>query len=393
MKKIFVILLGSAGLLSVTAGAVRAQMTYGAVDGRVNTVNTAVPFLRIVPDARSGAMGDAGLALSADATAVFHNLAKLPFAEKGAGATVTYTPWLREMADDVFLAAIGGYRKLDERQAIGASLRYFDMGDIQLTDFEGTDLARSHPREFAVDAGYALKLDDGFSMGIALRYIHSRLANGGKADGSSYKAGTAVAGDISAFYTKNVSYGGKQGGIWSFGAAITNLGSRISYTQDSGDKDFLPANLGIGAAYTHLIDERNKITLTLDINKLMAPTPDTADADRNNIPDYREKGTVGALFSSFGDAPGGIKEELHELMYSVGAEYWYNSLFAIRAGYFNEHRTKGNRKFLSLGIGLKYDRFGLDFSYLVPSGSGVQQNPLSNTLRLSLQADLDGLGK
>lgn len=372
------------GCLLLISTWVSAQIAYDNTDGRTNTINTAVPFLRIGPDARSGAMGNVGIALSPNANAVFWNLSKLPFADKEMGVSLSYTPWLREMANDVFLAYLSGYKQLDDMQAVGVSLRYFDMGDIQLTNFQGEDDGKTHPREFSIDGGYARKLSDNWSLGVALRYIHSDLATGIKREGgASYKAGNAVAGDISIYYRGAVDSSAGQGN-WSFGAAVTNLGTKIGYTEDKESRYFIPANLGIGGAYTYHFNEKNNITMALDINKLLVPTPDTIDADHNNVPDYRSKSVVSGIFGSFGDAPGGISEEVHELMYSVGAEYWYDNLFALRAGYYNEYKTKGNRKYVSVGFGLKYKMAGLDFSYLIPSGGEMRKNPLSNTLRLTI---------
>lgn len=356
-----------------------AQITPGETDGRTNTINTAVPFLRITPDARSGAMGDVGVALSPDASSIYNNLSKLPFAEKNGGLSVTYTPWLKELVNDVFLATVSGYTKLDEQQAISGSLRYFSLGTINFTDMTGQPTGDFRPREFALDAGYARKLSDHFGIGLTARYIYSNLA-GGQSNGSvSIKPGKAFAADLSGFYTKDFE---KDDGLvnrLNVGLAITNIGTKISYTSSAANKDFLPTNLGIGTAYTIALDEANQLTFALDINKLLVPTPDTAGL-------YKEKGTLEGIFSSFGDAP--LKEELQELMYSVGMEYWYNQQFAVRAGYFNENKNKGNRKYFTAGIGVKYDIFGLNFSYLVPSGSGIQRNPLSNTLRFTLTFDL-----
>lgn len=358
-----------------------AQITDpGQTDGRVNTVNTAVPFLRISPDARSGAMGDVGLAISPDANSVYWNLSKLPFAEKKAAIAVTYTPWLKELVNDVFLAQVAGYTQLDENQAIGGSLRYFSLGDIQFTDWTGQATGNFRPREFAFDAGYARRLSENWSIGLALRYIHSSLASGLTADQQTIRPGRAVSADLSTYYTKNFEKDNGVVNTLSVGLAMTNIGTKISYTQ-SAQKDFLPTNLGLGAAYTIGIDEYNKVTFALDVNKLMVPTPQSDST-------YPDKSVLEGLFSSFGDAPGGFKEELHELMYSVGGEYWYNNQFAVRAGYYNEHATKGNRKYFTAGVGVKYDIFGLNFSYLVPTGAGIQRNPLSNTLRFTLSFDL-----
>lgn len=352
------------------------------LDGRTNVISTAVPFLRISPDARSGAMGDAGVAISPDANSVYWNLSKLPFAKKKSAVAVTYTPWLKELVDDVFLAQLAGYTQIDENQAVGGSLRYFSLGDIPFTGPNGEPLGNFRPREFAFDAGYARKLTENWSLGVTLRYIHSSLASGTIND-QTIRPGRSVAADLSAYYTKDFENNNGGTNNFSAGLAITNIGNRISYTQ-SAQKDFLPTNLGLGAAYTIGIDEYNKVTFTADINKLMVPSVQYI-GDSAYLPN---KSMLEGMFSSFGDAPGGFKEEMQELMYSVGAEYWYNDLFAVRAGYYNEHATKGNRKFFTAGIGVKYNIFGLNFSYLVPSGTGIQRNPLSNTLRFTLSFDL-----
>lgn len=375
-------------IIGGTSESVYGQICSECTDGRINTINTAVPFLRISPDARSGAMGDVGIALSPDANAAYWNLSKLPFAKKDAGASVTYTPWLTELVNDVFLAYLSGYKQLDETQAVAASLRYFDLGSLQFTDIRGEDQGIFHPREFSFDLGYARKLSEEWSIGVALRYIYSNLASGASRDGVTFKPGNAVAGDISAFYTHEADYYNGQSGTLNFGATISNLGTKIAYSNSADFKNFIPTNMGIGAAYTYQFDEYNKLTLAMDINKLLVPTPDTIDVNGNGIYDYKEQSVINGIFNSFGDAPGGFHEELTELMYSVGLEYWYNDLFAIRAGYYNENKHKGDRKFFTLGLGLKYDLFGINFSYLVPSGSGVQRNPLSNTLRFSLLFDL-----
>lgn len=363
-----------------------AQMSYSSTDGRTNAVSNAVPFLRITPDARRAALGDAGIALSPDANSVFSNLSQISFAEAERGVSAGFTPWLRSMANDVYLANIAAYKKLDEQQAIGIGFRYFNMGSIQLADFQGNDQGTVRPGEFSLDAGYTRKLSEHWAMGVAFRYIHSKLASGPKAGGTgSYKAGNAFAGDVSASYTSVKEYSGDQKGTWRFGAVMSNIGTKISYSTDSQDKYFIPANLGIGGGYTYQLDDKNALTITLDVNKLMVPTPDSTDADKDGIPDFRQKGILSGTFGSFGDAPGGLKEELHELMYSTGLEYTYGDLLALRAGYYNEHRTKGNRKYLTVGFGLKYKIAGVDFSYLVPAG-GDPLHPLANTLRISISA-------
>jgi len=363
------------------ATVVSAQTT-----NKLNVVTTAVPFLRISPDARTGGMGDLSVATSPDANSGFYNLAKIPFNEAQAGVGVTYTPWLKDLGlNDVYLASLAGYYKFDENQAINASVRYFSLGNIQFTDNLGNDLNSFRPKEFGIDVGYSRKLSDQLSIGVGLKYIYSNLAGGAATNGSNYKAGTAVAGDLGFYYQgKN-----EIGTGWAFGAALTNLGSKIAYTDNADQKDFIPANLGFGTTYTKVFDAQNKISFGVDVNKLLVPTP-PAEGDTAALTDYRTKGVVSSWFSSFGDAPGGFSEEMKEFQVSVGGEYWYNNQFALRAGYFWEDATKGNRKYFTMGIGIKYNIFGLNFSYLIPSGSGVNRNPLSNTLRFSLLFDLDG---
>jgi hypothetical protein len=352
----------------------------------LNVVTTAVPFLRISPEARSGGMGDLGLATSADVNSGFFNLAKVPFNELKGGIGVSYTPWLKDLGlNDVYLAALAGYYKFDDLQAINGSVRYFSLGNIQFTDNLGNDLNTFRPREFGIDLGYSRKLSEKIGIGVALRYIYSNLAGGAATNGSNYKPGSAVAGDL-AFY-----YEGKNdiGTGWAIGAATTNLGSKIAYTDNADQKDFIPANLGIGTSYTKVIDDQNKISFGLDFNKLMVPTP-PSEGDTQALEAYRKQSVVSSWFTSFSDAPGGFSEEIKEITFGIGAEYWYNNQFAFRAGYFYEDETKGNRKYFTMGVGLKYNIFGLNFSYLLPSGSGINRNPLSNTLRFSLIFDLDG---
>jgi hypothetical protein len=349
----------------------------------INVVTTAVPFLRISPDARAGGMGDLGLATSPDANSSFFNLAKVTFNTSKAGLGVTYTPWLKELQlNDVYLAALAGYYKLDDNQAVNLGLRYFNLGSIQFTDALGNDLNSYNPKEFSVDLGYARKLNAKSGVGLALRYIHSNLAT--TTGGQTYKAGTTVAGDLSFYHDGKNDIGNG----WSFGAALTNLGGKISYTDNADEKDFIPANLGLGTTYTKVFDAQNKISFGIDINKLLVPTP-PAEGDTAALTAYHQKSVVGSWFSSFGDAPNGLSEEMKEFQVSIGAEYWYNNQFALRAGYFYEDKTKGNRRFFTMGVGIKYNIFGLNFSYLLPSGSGNTRNPLSNTLRFSLLFDFD----
>ncbi len=356
----------------------------------INTVTTAVPFLRIAPDARAGSMGDIGVSTAPDEYSSFWNVAKAPFNTKPGGVGITYTPWLKDLGlNDVYLASLSGFYKISEDEALTSSLRYFSLGSIQFTDNLGNDLSQARPNEFAVDLGYSRKLSSNLAMGLALRYIYSNLTGGNaNFNGISYKAGTSVAADLTMFYT-----GIKEDGSgFNYGVALTNLGTKISYTSDASQKDYIPANLGLGISYTKAFDETSKITFGLDINKLMVPTPPLV-GDSAGLVEYRSKSVVSSWFSSFADAPGGFSEELQEFQLSVGTEFWYLNQFAVRAGYFYENPAKGNRQYFTAGAGLKYNTFGINFSYLIPSGNGITRNPLSNTLRFSLLFDIGEKGE
>ncbi|MDH3649848.1 MAG: type IX secretion system outer membrane channel protein PorV [Saprospiraceae bacterium] len=358
-----------------------------------NAIPTAVPFLRITPDARTGAMGDAGIAISPDANSMHINTSKLAFTENDFAISATYSPWLRSLGlQDVYLAYLAGYRRLDDLQSIGFSLRYFSLGDIQFTNENGEPAGFGRPNEFEVAVGFARKLGENFSVGINGKLIYSNLAGGQEVNGIEINPGVAGAADISFYYAVPLD-----ASKLSFGLNLSNLGSKITYTKETND--FLPANFGLGAAWEVDFDEYNKLTLAADLNKLMVPTPEhSSDPGYNdegdpNIPDYRERSFFRGVLGSFGDAPGGASEELKEFTYSVGAEYWYDGQFAIRAGYFHENRLKGNRRYFTTGLGLKYNVFGINMSYLISTNSTTQQsNPLDKTLRFSLLFDFGELG-
>ena len=373
------ILAGGTGAVAQTSG-----------QNNISVVTTAVPFLRISPDARSAGMGDVGIATMPDAYSHFWNIAKTPFATSKFQIGATYTPWLNDLdLKDVYLASLSGYYKLDEQQAISGSVRYFSLGSIQFTDASGNPLQQERPREFAIDAGYSRKLGAKSSIGIGLKYINSDLA-GGSANGISYKAGTSVAADLH-FYHQGAS---ETGSGFNWGATLSNLGSKISYTSDKSQEDFIPANLGLGASYTKVFDADNSLTFAVDLNKLLVPTPpsqsnvETDSAFNVRLGGYRDKGVLNSLFSSFGDSDGN-GGEVKEVTAAIGAEFWYKKQFAFRAGYFYENPDKGNRKYFTIGAGLKYNMIGIDLSYLLPSGSGTNRNPLSNTVRFGLSFDLD----
>ncbi len=361
------------------------KLTTSQLLGQLNTITTAVPFLLIAPDSRAGALGDAGVATSADASSQHWNPSKYAFVpkEKQTGFSVSYTPWLRQLVPDINLAYLSGYYKLKKNGVISSSLRYFSLGDITFTDIVGNTIGQFRPNEFAYDIGYATKLSDHWSGGGALRYIHSNLTGGVTVQGSQTHSGNTVAADISTFYQSSEKVVSGKKTIWRFGANISNMGGKISYS-DRGERDFIPINMKLGASYHVLLDDYNEVMLTADINKLLVPTPNPQDTSPS--PAWKQKSVVSGMLGSFTDAPGGWQEQLREFNIGGGFEYWYAKQFAFRAGYFNEPSTKGGRKFFEMGIGVKYSVFGLDFAYLIPT---VQRHPLQNTLRFSLLFDFD----
>jgi opacity protein-like surface antigen len=333
----------------------------------IDMTATAVPFLRINPDARGGGMGELGIATTPDASSGLYNLAKTPFTAARSGGTVNYTPWLRDIVQGMYLLQASGYHRLDTFQALSASVRYFSMGDVSISDFSGSHLPTAQPREYALDLGYSRRLSGSFALALALRYIHSHLASG-SINGTTYQAGSAFAADISLFYNKINS----DGHGFSGGLAITNLGARIGYTTNAGNKDYLPANLGIGLAYTFIFNEQNKLLLGVDGNKLLVPA---SPVDSMSAQKYYAYTIVNSWFKSFSNTAYG---------FSGGAEYNYNDQLFLRAGYYWEDKSRGGLHYLTAGIGIRYSMFGLNFSYLVPSGNGVGRNPLSNTFRFGL---------
>lgn len=365
-----------------------------------NTLLTAVPFLRLTPDARSGAMGDVGLALDPDANAMHFNASNLVFAKDESGFSFTYTPWLRNLnLDDIFLLYISGFYKLDENQAIGGGIRFFSLGDIDFTDIQGGSLGTGRPREGEFSLAYARKLGDKLSASLTGKYIFSNLASGLNVSGQDIITGQAFAADFGLNYRTKTNLGGYKG-EWSYGLSLTNIGSKISYTRDNIVRDFIPSNFGLGTALRLDLDQYNSLTIALDVNKLLVPTPIAAfiknsdgttdanpefDKDSTGIADYREKSLFSGMLGSFGDAQGGIREELKEVSIGLGLEYWYDKQFAFRGGYYYESAEKGNRRYFTVGAGIKYNVFGINLSYLIPTS--VIPNPLDNTLRFSLLFD------
>jgi len=349
----------------------------------INVVTTAVPFLRISSDATASGMGTTGIATTPGVNATYWNTGKLPFTTAKGAINANYSPWLREWSNDTYLASVAGYYKLNDNETIHGVVRYFNPGDIDFTDKSGNKLQTYHPNEFGIDVGYARKLSERMGLGLTLKYIRSDLSKGMQ-NGQTFKAGNAVAADLGFYYDLRK----EDKGGWSFGATLANLGSKISYVENSNQKDFIPANLGLGTSYTRVINDQNRINVALDINKLLVPTPPSL-SDSFAVATYRNKSVVGSWFSSFGDAPGGFKEELKEWQMSVGMEYWYDNMFALRAGYFYENKIKGNRQHLSAGVTIKYNVATINFCYLAPSGKGINRNPLSNTLQFGLVFEIN----
>ncbi len=388
---------------------ITAQISNGQVSsfkdsllGQINTITTAVPFLQIAPDTRAGGMGDYGVATTPDANSIHWNASKLAFSEKKGGLSISYTPWLHALVNDISLAYVSGFKKLKGDQAIAASLLYFSLGNIDFTNENGDQYASFNPNEWAIDVAYARKLGEKISGGIALRYIYSNLTGGVAISNGTINthAGTSVAADISTYYRTDLDISDKKS-LLAFGLNISNIGSKVSYT-DTKNKDFIPTNFRLGSNLKIELDQYNSIAFGADVNKLLVPTPPVyakdasgnyvIDADGNKVIEAGEDPTnvtpAAALFSSWSDAPAGFQEEIKEFTYSIGFEYWYDNQFAIRTGYFHEASTKGNRQFFTVGAGIRYNVFGFDFAYLIPT---TQRNPLENTLRFTLLFDFGGV--
>lgn len=372
----------STGILAIfallTAGHSFAQNNGSSVDdpsdllGQSNAITTAVPFLSITPDARHAALGDAGVASSPDANAAYWNPGKLVFIDKAYGGTVSYTPWLGKIINDMSISYLSGFYKLTREQAVSASLKYFDLGDITFTNDNGEINGIYNPREFSFDLTYSRMLTEELGVGLTGKYIHSNLTGAFASAGSDARPGRSAAADIGVFYTKDLQ--SARNSNLSLGASISNIGAKITYSDDS-NKDFLPTNLRLGGAYTTELDPYNSLTFLLDFNKLMVPTVDDGQS------------LLSGMFGSFSDAPGGFKEEIKEVMLSSGIEYWYNQVFSARLGYFNEAKDKGNRKYMTVGAGFRKKLFGFDVAYLVPTNK--REHPLAETLRFTLLLQVD----
>jgi hypothetical protein len=402
-------------LISNVASAQISNQTLNGRDGEANVITTAVPFLTIAPDSRSGAMGDAGVSTSPDINSQHHNPAKYAFMKNDFGISISYTPWLRQLVNDINLAYVAGYKKIGGGQAISGSLRYFSLGDITFTNMNGDVTGQHKPNEFALDFGYNRMLGENISGSITLRYVNSNLTGGYSGTGPQTKVGQAFASDISAFYKKQMEVQKKNAEL-GVGINISNIGSKMSYT-DGAIKDFLPAMLRLGSSFKLDMDDYNSILGVVEMSKLLVPTPPIYYAVGDTLPDgsivsipqhyvrYGKPSDVSVptgIFQSFWDAPGvqldplnpddrsRFKEEWREVNWSIGLEYWYSKQFALRGGYFHEDATKGNRKFFTVGLGLKLKVFALDFSYLIPT---AQRHPLGNTLRFTIMFDFEASKK
>ena len=397
MKFLFTAIVALCVILSA-ARTVTAQDYRDVLGQEVNTITTAVPFLMIAPDARAGAMGDAGVSSSPDINSMHWNPAKYAFMEQDFGLALNYTPWLRSLVPDINLSYLTGYRRLDDLQTVAFSMKYFTLGDINYTDQLGNSLGTFRPNEFSLDAAYIRQLGQHLSGAVAARFIYSDLTQGQDAAGMETQAGISYAADVAVYYQRPLEWNTPT--QFAAGVNISNMGNKITYTDDV-NADFIPINLRFGPSLTFELDDYNSLALMVDFNKLLVPTPPVYERDENGqivfgddgepvIAEGRDpnRSVVAGMLGSFSDAPGGFSEELQEFTISAGAEYWYDEQFAIRAGYFHEHENKGNRKYFTVGLGLKYNVFGLDFSYVIPV---AQRSPLENVLRFSLAFDFDAL--
>lgn len=352
-----------------------------------NPVTTSVTSQSIAPDARSAGMGDVGVATDPDVVSQYWNPAKYPFNISRAGVAINYTPWLRQLINDIDLAYVSGYYRIGDYSAVSASLRYFSLGEVQMLDDENLTI---NPYEMSFDVAYSLMLSEHFSLGAAVRWIYSDLTYDFTSDTAP---GSAFAADLSCYYQNYLNIGERECQL-GLGLNISNIGSKISFGGDN-NSEFIPTNMRLGASLMVPIDEYNRFTIAADANKLLVPTypkqneGESTEAYQERVQkDYYDVSSISGIFKSFGDAPGGFKEELQEVQWSVGAEYIYHDKFALRAGYHHESENKGNRKYFTVGAGFKMSVFSLDAGYVIAT---AKSNPLDQTLRFSLSFDMDGI--
>ena len=379
MKKIGIYLIIC--ILGATKISAQAKVDTRQIGG----ITTAMPFLLIIPDARAGGMGDMGVATSADAFSLFHNPAKITFNNRQIKTGITYSPWLRNLTDDIFTGNFSYLNRFSDNAAWGAELKYFSLGQIDLTDSDGNSNGIIKPNELAFTGSYALKLSETFSMGVSLKYLRSNLTLTGVA--GNLQPINSFAVDVSGFYQSTEENYGEFNGLYRIGFNFANIGPKVNYTTDANNEDFIPANLKLGGGFDFILDDYNTISTNVEFTKLLVPTPPIRDTD-GNITEGKDddKGWISGIFSSFGDAPGGFSEEMSEITYALGAEYLYNNAFALRAGYFHESEDKGDRQYFTLGGGFKTNALNIDLSYLINSSD--VNNPLENSLRFSLSFDL-----
>ncbi|MFM7644944.1 MAG: type IX secretion system outer membrane channel protein PorV [Sphingomonadales bacterium] len=384
-------------------------------DLQLNTITTSLPFMAITPDSRAGGMGDAGTALSANSTSVYWNTSLLSFAKQKSEVSLSYTPWLRQLTNDIHLSYLAGYRQLNKVHSIGGALRYFSLGEITFTDINGDVLRDDKPSEFELVGAYAFKLADRFSIGVNGKFAYSNLTGGLTVAGVNTKPGIVGAADLSFSYFNDDAKIGNTDGTYTFGLTINNIGNKVSYSELSR-RDFIPMNLKIGNSFLAEFDEYNKVTFSVDLQRLLVPTPaiyKLINGDYVMLAGMNgDVGIITSMMQSFYDAPGvlaedengdyiqnqdgsyqivkgtRLKEELAEINIAAGAEWWYSDVLALRGGVFYENKNKGNRQFLNLGASLKYNMFAIDFSYLASLNG--RQSPLANTLRFTLRLNLGG---
>lgn len=385
-----VMLVGMSAVRLAAQVSVSTQEIDGRTNGdgagqRRNLIQVAVPLLSVAPDSRAAGMGDVGAASEPDVNSQHWNLSKYALIDKKWGISLSYIPWLRRLTKDINLAYLAGYYRIDKWQAVSASLRYFSMGQMNFTDEQGQPISTHNPNEFAIDVGYSRKFIDGFSGGVGFRFIRSDLTGGVAQANQTSKAGMSYAADVTLYYEKGLTVAQLPAEM-AFGAAFTNIGSRMSY--NGVHKYFIPITMRLGGRFSVSLDDYNMVSGMVDASKLLVPTPPLYNSDRTiakgKNPDV---GVAQGVFQSFADAPGGSLEEFHEVYWGAGVEYWYNRLFALRFGYFYEHQSKGGRQYFTIGAGVSYNVFTLDAAYLIPTAGF--NSPMANTMRFSLMVNFN----